>query len=239
MNSMHGYVAAHDYNGGGNWVFPQRPMGSYNPLVDLMGHKDLGGKTLLFMVDGLYAAKDQSDAVPFKWQSAPFNQDWTSSLFASQDGVAIDSVCLDFLRSEPGYTNAVKGTPDNYLHEASQADNPPSGTVYDPERDGTRLASLGVHEHWNNAADKRYSRNLGTGNGIELVSTRPTLTILEHAGSQFSFVVKGAPGERYVVEMSTNQLGWAGIVTNTAPFTNLDAKVTSSPHRFFRVRYLP
>ena len=47
--------------------------------------------------------------------------------------------------------------------------NPPSGTVYDPEGDGTRLASLGVHEHWNNPTDKQYSRNLGTGNGIELV----------------------------------------------------------------------
>ena len=29
---------------------------------------------------------------------------------------------------------------------------------------------LGVHEHWNNPVDKQYSRNLGTGNGIELVS---------------------------------------------------------------------
>jgi parallel beta-helix repeat protein len=56
------------------------------------------------------------------------------------------------------------------LHEAALADNPPSGTVYDPENDGTRLASLGVHEHWNNPVDKKYSRNLGTGEGIELVS---------------------------------------------------------------------
>jgi hypothetical protein len=27
-----------------------------------------------------------------------------------------------------------------------------------------------VHEYWNNATDKKYSRNLGTGNGIELVT---------------------------------------------------------------------
>jgi len=26
-----------------------------------------------------------------------------------------------------------------------------------------------VHEHWNNPADKQYSRNLGTGNGIEML----------------------------------------------------------------------
>jgi len=35
------------------------------------------------------------------------------------------------------------------------------------------LGSLGVHEHWNNAADKKYSRNLGKGAGIELVNLRP------------------------------------------------------------------
>ena len=63
----------------------------------------------------------------------------------------------------------VTGNPENYLHEAAQADNPASGTVYDPEDDGTRLASLGVHEHWNNPVDRQYSRNLGTGDGIELV----------------------------------------------------------------------
>jgi hypothetical protein len=27
-----------------------------------------------------------------------------------------------------------------------------------------------VHEYWNNVTDKKYSRNLGTGNGIELVT---------------------------------------------------------------------
>ena len=31
-----------------------------------------------------------------------------------------------------------------------------------------RWPSQGVHEHWNNATDKQYTRNLGTGNGIEL-----------------------------------------------------------------------
>ena len=31
------------------------------------------------------------------------------------------------------------------------------------------MTSQGVHEHWNNATEKKYTRNLGTGNGIELV----------------------------------------------------------------------
>jgi hypothetical protein len=57
---------------------------------------------------------------------------------------------------------------DNYLHEAAQANNPPSGTFYAPNKDGLRLSSLGVHEHWNNSIDKQYTRNLKTGNGIEL-----------------------------------------------------------------------
>jgi hypothetical protein len=30
-----------------------------------------------------------------------------------------------------------------------------------------------VHEYWNNSADKKYSRNLGTGKGIELVTIPP------------------------------------------------------------------
>jgi hypothetical protein len=58
---------------------------------------------------------------------------------------------------------------DNYLHEAAQAGNPPSGSFYDPARTGSRLASLGVHEHWNNATNRLYSRNLGRSEGIELI----------------------------------------------------------------------
>ena len=151
-----------------------RPMYSYNCLVDLMGHEHLGGKTLLFMIDALYAAVNQGSSRPSRWRSSPFDNDWTSSVFLSQDGVAIDSVALDFCRSEPALEGQVGGSMDNYLHEAALAGNPPSGTVYDPEGDGTPLTSLGTHEHWNNATDKQYSRNLETGDGIELVAVSLT-----------------------------------------------------------------
>jgi hypothetical protein len=57
---------------------------------------------------------------------------------------------------------------DNYLRESALANDPPSKTFYDPERDGIRCRSLGVHDHWNNGTDKKYSRNLGKANGIEL-----------------------------------------------------------------------
>jgi uncharacterized protein (DUF362 family) len=148
-------------------------MGAYNGLVDLNGHQEIGGKTLLYLVDALYATKHNEFRLDpsCKWQSAPFNGRWTASLFASQDGVAIDSVALDFLRSEPTLASIVTGNAvDNYLHAMAQ---PPAKIGYDPEKDGKPLTSLGVHEHWNNATDKKYSRNLGTGAGIELVSLLP------------------------------------------------------------------
>ena len=145
-------------------------MGYYRPLVDLMGHKQLGGKTLLYLIDGLYAGKHAKERAPRKWNGPPFNDDWTSSLFVSQDPVAIDSVGFDFLWAEWDDAPHQPGTND-YLVEAALAENPPSGTFYDPDHKGdvTRLASLGVYEHWNNPTERRYSRNLRMGKGIELI----------------------------------------------------------------------
>ena len=145
--------------------------GRYRMLVDLMGHAHLGGKTLLHLIDGLYSGTHPIDRAPSKWRSEPFDGGWTASLFASQDPVAIDSVGLDFLRAEwSGYPH--KSGTDDYLHEAALAHDPPSGTFYDPNHAAptARLGSLGVHEHWNNAREKRYSRNLGAKEGIELVA---------------------------------------------------------------------
>ena len=84
------------------------------------------------------------------------------------DQVAIDSVCFDFLVTEWSDYPRISGAHD-YLHEAALANNPPSGALYDPEKDGIALESLGTHEHWNNPKDKQYSRNLGTDYGIELI----------------------------------------------------------------------
>jgi len=142
----------------------------YMTFTDFLGHKDLGGKTILFIIDGFYGARSQ-DGPPLikdRWRMAPFNNRWCSSLFASQDGVAVDAVGIDFLRAEWPDLADIAYT-EKYLVEAALADNPPSGTFYDPERDGTRLKSLGVMEHWNNAAEKKYSRNLGKNYGIELL----------------------------------------------------------------------
>ncbi len=57
---------------------------------------------------------------------------------------------------------------DDYLHQAADPTNWPEDVIYDPENDGVPARGLGVHEHWNNAVRKQYSRNLGQGSGIEL-----------------------------------------------------------------------
>jgi len=75
---------------------------------------------------------------------------------------------LDILRNEPRNTE-VRGSADNYLHEAAQAAKPPSGTVYNPDGSGA-LTSLGAHEHWNNPTARKYTRNLGGKEGIELIA---------------------------------------------------------------------
>jgi len=152
-------------------------MGHYRALVDLMGSPHIGAKTILCLIDGLYAGKHPIEWTPRRWYTDPFDGDWTSSLFASQDQVAIDSVAFDFLLNEwdeapgPGWSGA-----DDYLHEAALIPDPCSGTNYDPNNDGGLTESLGVHEHWNNEIDKQYSRNLdpNNGTGIELV-TEPGL----------------------------------------------------------------
>jgi uncharacterized protein (DUF362 family) len=165
-SNMHCTIAAYDFYEGEplNQHCGQVPMGSYNAMVDLLGHEHLGGKTILFLNECMWYKY---------WNGEPFNGDWASSLFVSQDPIAIDSVLLDFLRMEG---NVAAGTVDNYLHEGGLADAPPSAAFYDPENDGTRLASLGVHEHWNSQIQKKYSRNLGTGAGIELVAVDATIT---------------------------------------------------------------
>jgi len=143
----------------------------YMTFVDYMGHKDIGGKTMLYLIDGLYGAKEVNGLPKPMWKMKPFNGNWPCSLLASQDPVAIDAVALDFVASEFPDASDMNYA-DSYLLEAAKANNPPSGTMYDPEHDGKKLSSLGVLEHWNNPTDKQYSRNLGLKKGIELVAVK-------------------------------------------------------------------
>lgn len=165
-SGLHRCATVHDFQDGNVGFFPGREMGTYNYLVDIMGHPEIYKKTILYVVDALYSGSPQNRIIKFR----TFRNDYTASVFLSQDPVAIESVCLDFLRAEPNCAEYVYGNVDNYLHEASQAEAPPSGMIYNPGGADEPLQSLGVHEHWNNPIDKQYSRNLETGEGIELVS---------------------------------------------------------------------
>jgi hypothetical protein len=162
--------------------------GVYRCFVDIMGHKDLGEKTVLYLVDGLWGSVNWGHPA-VKFAMPPFNNDWPSSLFTSLDPVAIESVCYDFLYyefdedhpTEGGEITDSKGPfphfrgVDDYLHQAADPANWPAGIKYDPNGDGNILKSMGTHEHWNNAIDKQYSRDLSSsGKGIELYTANRT-----------------------------------------------------------------
>jgi len=159
----------------GTWIEPVSDIHNYHrsgfidgnptPQTDLLAHKEVGGKTLLFIGDGTFPTKIDHRTID-KFEMYPFNNDWTNSLFFSQDPVAIDSVMYDFLHTEG--TNPCEGS-QNYLHQSAE----PNPDTYDPENDGIYLASsLGVHEHWDKTVDifspDRYLST--TGNGIDFVA---------------------------------------------------------------------
>jgi len=172
--------------------------GMYRVLTDLLGHEKLGGNSVLFVVDGLWGGIEATD-MAVKWKTTPFNNDWPSSLFMSQDPVALESVCLDFLRAEANVNIYFNNRPffpavDDHLHQAADQANWAAGISYDPEGDGTLMASsLGVHEHWNNSTDKKYSRNLSAdGKGIELFEIIDTVTVAPGVGTLINdFMVSG------------------------------------------------
>ena len=159
----------------GTWIEPVRDIHDYHrsgfiednpaPQVDLLSHEHVGGKTILYLGDGTFPTKIDHRTIA-KFEMYPFNNDWTNSLFFSQDPVAIDSVMYDFLHTEG--TNPCEGS-QNYLHQSAE----PNPNTYDPENDGTYLSeSLGVHEHWDKTVDifSPY-RYLGTmGNGIDYIA---------------------------------------------------------------------
>ena len=168
---------------GDDGVPTRTELSMYRVQVDLMGHELIGRNTIFVLVDGLYAGPEATWPAD-KWNMEPFAGDWTSSLFASMDQVALESVCFDFLRTEYlnktvkdardrdqtiNFPNMAPGV-DDYLEQAANPSKWPANITYDPENDGVPLTSLGAHEHWNGTQTKQYSRNLGLDQGIELVS---------------------------------------------------------------------
>lgn len=165
---------------------PEKPTrqgyGLYRVQVDLMGSQVINKKNLIYLCDALWAT-DFELANPIKWKMTPFNNRYMSSLFISFDPVAIESVGFDFIRSEflldrGATTYAQMEGVDDYLHQAADSSNWPAGIKYDPDKSGKSLTSMGVHEHWNNAVDKKYSGNLETGLGIELITSDMTTGVI-------------------------------------------------------------
>jgi len=147
--------------------------GMYRIQVDLMGSSYLGRNTVLNIIDGTYGGSEANDP-PRKFQMDPFNNDWTSSILISQDQVALESVCFDILKTEFTEDNPYASWPqypaaDDYLLQAADSSFWPENVVYDPDNSGEPIPSLGVHEHWNNEIERKYSKNLGEEQGIELV----------------------------------------------------------------------
>jgi hypothetical protein len=74
---IHGFVAAHDYNAGEDWTWPQRPLNTYTALVDLMSNTYIADKTVLYMFDAFFSSQSQNQQMDLssKWQAEPFNYD--------------------------------------------------------------------------------------------------------------------------------------------------------------------
>jgi len=159
---------------------------AYSPLVDLAASPNLGGKTILYMLDGMYCGRKWR-TYPLHFPNPPFNNkvvpyenpEWPSCLLVSLDGVAIQSVGLDIVYAqsknnmEPTYHNVprilVRENADDFLHEMATPENAPSGIKY--MQGGKPVKSLGVFEHWKDDASMKYSRNLDpkNGKGIEFI----------------------------------------------------------------------
>lgn len=210
---------------------------TYSPMVDLAASPNLGGKTILFVLDGLYSGRKWR-TYPMHFPNPPFNNrvepyenlDWPASVLASLDGVALDAVGLDILFAQTKNNNDTNGHPrilirtcaDDYLFEMAQADHPPSGTAY--KQGGKVVGSLGVYEHWDTDATKRYSRNLDplNGRGIELIYLPPeqlhsptngkleTLPARPGMGlAQHDFFYAGEAKEEKMFIVRDGKIGWS------------------------------
>jgi len=71
----------------------------YNPLVDLLRSPLIGGKTILTVGDGLFAARHFNQA-PETWST--FGNQVPNSLFFSVDKVSVDCIMHDLLAAELG-----------------------------------------------------------------------------------------------------------------------------------------
>lgn len=219
--------------------------GHYRPLVDIMGSNQLIQKSLVFILDALWTGSNWGD-LPKKFAMPPFNDDWTSSLFVSLDPVAIESVAFDFLRTEFSDSYPTMEGTDDYLFQSADAAFWPAGIIYNPNGTGP-MGSLGVHEYWNTALDKQYSRNLGTECGIELVDESgaalpipPTITHMQLTNEQGLAIRWTDPSDKetgYVLEKQEASGDFTGLTTLAANSTQYTVPAaTADAEAFYRIK---
>ena len=114
FGTIHNCSALHDYVDVVNK--PPAYNRDYNPMVDFFSNPHIGGKTVLTIGDGLFAAKDFNDP-PETWTT--FGDKVPNSLFFATDPVAIDCVMHDFIAVELG--NNLTPAANRYLVLAGKA----------------------------------------------------------------------------------------------------------------------
>jgi len=85
---------------------------------------------------------------------------------------------------------------------------------------------------------------VGTTNTAAALTIYPTVaatltTVAPPSHGQFAMNVDGVTGSKYVVQISTDLVNWASVLTNTAPFTFVDTNASQFKQRFYRSFYLP
>lgn len=216
--------------------------GLYRVQTDIMMHNLLSGKNLLMIVDGLYPGEDAL-GVPCKWWSIPFEDDWCSSIFMSLDPVAIEAVCHDFLRTEYNGPTIAESRPnwfgvDDYLQQAADSSLWPENITYDPDNNGVLIASLGTHEHWNDSLNKQYSRNLGTGNGIELIKVHEVYAGINSEPKTLNISVHPNPTIDYIFISNNENNNVKYFLTDINGKASLEGEINSQSKKRINLTHL-
>lgn len=138
----------------------------WSALTNYMTNEHFGGKTILWLMDAMYPTRDVGGVPATKWTEAPFNGRPASSYIMSLDGVAEESVSLDFFFQhypEVVNNNGGMNNAEGYMTAAAKA-------------------GAGVHEHWNSNIDRKYTKNLNpqATTGIELIQVTVLNTNIKH-----------------------------------------------------------
>lgn len=108
---------------------------SNNPMVEIYANRNIAGKTVLILADGIYGNWVNNHTAPAAWVNAFKQERWPKRIFLSKDPVALDSVLYDFLNWEKKNLSVRDET---YIAQAAKA-------------------KQGARDHWNNPTDKKYS----------------------------------------------------------------------------------